>query len=315
MPDEPDYEPPPYTYETGMWYVGQLSTGGDARFVKGFFLGGVQYALLADGLYGLQFIDISNPQHPAITSSYPTGGFIREVYYDSILTNKYLFVSDEDKGLHVLNITSPSIAFLDTLLAYPGGVNSATLKNGYLYVALRQGSVKVLNLNSLPDSAYEVTTYIPRHNVEHLEVSGNYAYMLEGTFGFEIVNISNPASPVYVSTYNTPGSCYDLKIGGDIAYIADGTSGVCAVNVGNPLQPELLSTENTESDVRGIDYSPNYMFTAEYNLGAEVFNLFNPPNPYAFGYYETPGYCYSVNYFKGKILIANGQYGLLILRF
>jgi hypothetical protein len=315
LPDEPDYEPPPVTYSTGMWYVGQLGTGGDARFVKGYIINGTQYAFLADGQKGLEIINISNPKTPSLTSNYSTGGFVWEVIVDTISSNKYAFLSDEDKGLIILNVTSPSAPVPDTVFSYPGGVNSSCYKNGYLYAALRQGVVKIINASSLPDSVFEAGTYTPQNTVEHIEISGTTAYLLEGTSGVEIVSIANPLTPVFLSIYNTPGTCSDLKIGGDIAYIADGTSGVCAVNIGNPSRPELLSTENTESDVRGIDYSPNFMFTAEYNMGAEVFNLFSPPNPDALGYYEAPGYCYSVNYFKGKILIANGNYGLLILRF
>jgi hypothetical protein len=315
LPDEPEYEPPPYTYETGMWYVGQLSTGGDSRFVKGYIINGTQYAFLADGQNGLEIINVSNPKNPSLTYKYITNGFLWEVIVDTISSNKYAFLSDEDKGLIVLNVSNPSAPVPDTVLSYPGGVNSSYLKNGYLYAALRQGTVKIINISSLPDSVYEAGTYTPQNTVEHIEISGTTAYLLEGTSGVEIVNIANPVTPVFLSTYNTPGNCFDLKIGNDIAYIADGTSGVCAVNVGNPSRPELLSTVNTESDVRGIDYSPNFMFTAEYNMGAEVFNLFNPPYPDAFGYYETQGYCYFINYFKGKILIANGQHGLLILRF
>jgi hypothetical protein len=298
-----------------MWFVGKLNTGGDAKFVKGFTVSGVQYAFLADGSKGLEIIDISSPEKPALVYNYSTNGFAEEVHIDSILGNKYLFLSDEQKGLYIINISNPAGAFLDTLIAYSGGVNSSYSMNGFLYVSLRQGDIKILNVNSLPDPVYEVSSYTPLHNVEHIEISGTNMYLLEGTYGFEILNISNPQSPVYLSSYNTPGDCNDLKIGNDIAYIADGLPGVCAINVGNPGQPELLSITNTESDLKGIDYSPNFMFTAEYNMGAEVFNLFNPVYPEAFGYYETTAYCYSVNYFKGKVLIANGQEGLLILRF
>jgi len=87
------------------------------------------------------------------------------------------------------------------------------------------------------------------------------------------------------------------------------------MNVSTPSQPYVISNTNTESDVRGLDYSPNFIFTADYNEGAEVFNLFRPNYPEAVGYYETQGYCYGVHFFKNKILIANGQYGLLILRY
>ena len=315
MPDEPEYEPPIYTNETGMYYVGNLNTGGDARCVKGYILNGTQYAFLADGQKGLEVIDISNPQSPGLVLNYQTNGFVKEVFIDTIGSNKYVFISDEEKGLFVLNITNPNGVYLDTLLAYTNGVTSSYLKNGYLYVALKQNAVKILNVNSLPDSVYEAGSYNPQNAVEHIEISGNNMYLLEKTFGVEIAGISNPTTPGVLSVFTTSGICYDLKIADNLAYIADGTSGLSVVNIGNPVQPYFVSGLNTHSDIRGVDYSPNFLFTAEYNMGTEVFNVFNPAYPTDIGYYEAQDYCYGINYFKGKVLVANGTKGLLILRF
>lgn len=298
-----------------MYYVGNLNTNGDARYVKGRIISGTQYAFLADGQKGLEVIDITNPKSPQLVFNYQTNGFAKEVFIDTIKSNTYVFISDDMKGLFILNIANPNAVYLDTLLAYPQGVNSCYIKNGYLYAALKQGNIKILNVNSLPDSVYEAGVYTPQNAVEHIEISGSNMYLLEKTSGVEIANITNPVSPVVQSVFSTSGTCYNLKIADNLAYIADGPAGLTVVNIGNPAQPYFVSGLNTHSDIRGIDYSPNFLFTAEYNMGAEVFNVFNPAYPNDIGYYDAQGYCYDVNYFKGKILIANGTYGLLILRF
>ena len=183
LPDEPEPELPPYTYETGMWFVGNLNTGGDARFVKGAFVNGTQFAFLADGQKGLEIINISNSQSPALAYNYNTNGYAKEVFVDSLSSNKYAFISDEDKGLFILNIANPSNPLLHTLIAYPGGVNSSYVKNGFLFVALKQGSVKIININSLPDSVYEVNTYSTQYAVDHIEISDSIAYLLQKSFG------------------------------------------------------------------------------------------------------------------------------------
>jgi len=315
LPDEPEYEPPIYTYETGMYYVGSLKTNGDARCVKGYIINGIQYAFLADGQKGLEVIDITDSKSPQLAFNYQTNGFAKEVFLDSVNGGKYVFISDETKGLFILNISNPNAVYLDTVLAYTGGVNSVNIKNGYLYAALTQNTIKILNINSLPDSVYEAGTFTPQNPVEHIEISGDVMYLLEKANGVELVNIMNPVSPNVHSLFTTSGVCYNLKIADNLAYIADGAAGLTVVNIGNPVQPYFVSGLNTHSDVRAIDYSPNFLFTAEYNQGAEVFNVFNPAYPRDIGYYDAQGYCYGVNYFKGKVLVANGTYGLLILRF
>ena len=298
-----------------MWKVGQISTGGDARDVKGFIINGIQYAFLADGQKGLEIINLSDAANPSLTFTFGTNGFAKEVFVDSIAANKYAFVSDEYNGLFIINVTNPSNPVLDTAILYLGGVTSSYLKNGYLYISLKQNVIKILNLNGLPDSVYEATAYIPQNVTDHIEISGTLAFLLQKNSGCEILDITNPVTPVIQCLFTTSGSCYDIKKKDNLVYIADGTAGICIVNVGNPVNPYFVNQINTHSDVRGVDCFPNDMLTAEYNMGAEVFNLFNPPYPEEFGYYETPGYCYRINYFKGKALIANGQYGLLILRF
>jgi len=313
--DNSQYPPLPPDPGTGMWFVGSLNTGGDARYVKSGIINQIQYAFLADGEKGLEIINISNASSPELTYNFNTGGFVREVLVDTIGNNIYAFLSDKVKGLFILNITNPLSPNLDTNIMYSGGVNSVELKDEYLFVALISGSVKVLDINNIQDSIFEVNTYFPKNPVEHIEISGNTAYFVERITGLEIVDISNPQLPVFLTTFKSPGNCYDIKIANDIAYIAEGEAGVSVISVANPSQPYFIRNVDLNTDVRALDYSPNFLFAAEYDDGVEVMNLFNPTKPEWFAYYEPGGYCYSVDYFKAKVLVANGNRGLLILRY
>lgn len=307
--------PLPPEPETGMWFVGSITTGGDARYVKSGIINSTQFAFLADGEKGLEIINISDASNPLLTYNYITGGYVREVLIDTINNNVYAFLSDRIKGLFILNISNPSNPSLDTNIAYAGGVNSVEIKDNYLYAALITVTVKVLNIQNIQDSVFEVFTYFPKNVVEHIKISGNTAYFVERITGIEIVDISIPSTPVLLTTFKSPGSCYDIKIANDIAYIADGTSGVTVISVANPAQPYFIKLKDLGTDVRSLDYSPNFLFAAEYSDGVEVMNLFNPTNPDPFAYYEPDGYCYSIDYFKAKVLVANGTRGLLILRY
>ncbi|MCX7834019.1 MAG: hypothetical protein N2490_07405 [Ignavibacteria bacterium] len=313
--DDNTLPPPPPEPSTGMWFVGSLSTDGNARYVKSGIINQNQFAFLATGEKGLKIININDGSNPTLTSSYNTGGFVQEVLVDTIDNNIYAFLSDKVKGLFIINISNPASPTLDTNISYTAGVNSVEIKNNYLFVALGSTSVNVLNIDNIQDSVYEVFTYTPKNIVEHIEVSGNIAYFIERITGIEIVDVSNPNTPVFLTTFKSPGNCYDIKVAGDLAYIADGTSGVTVISVANPAQPYFIRIKDLGTDVRALDYSPNFLFAAEYTDGVEVMNLFNPTNPDPFGYYEPEGICYSIDYFKAKVLVANGTRGLLILRY
>lgn len=299
---------------TGMWFVGQVNTGGEAVYVKGKIINGTQYAFVANGSAGLSVVNISNAASPSVTSSYLTNGFTKEVFIDTVNNVNYVFASDTVKGLYILNSSNPNSLLLDTLISY-SGVNSVNRKNNYLYVALTNGNLKILNISQLPDSVNEVFTYNSANKVNHIEVSNNTAYLVENTTGIEFVNINNPANPVQYSVFHSPGNCYNIKVADHLVYVADGNVGISIINAANPVQPYFVSSYNSETSVRNIDYSPNFLFTAEGSSGVEVLNVFNVVEPESTGYFTPDNYCYSVNYFKAKVLVANGNGGLLILRF
>ena len=300
---------------TGVWIVGSLNTGGDARGIKGFIINQSQYAFLADGSKGLEIIGLSDAANPTLISNYNTFGFAKEVIVDTVNGIPYAFVSDNINGLYILNVANPASPQLDTLLRYYSGANSSFRSNGYLYVSAEVNKIITVNISGLPVGVSEVGRYSAYNYVEHIEVSSNAAYLAEKTNGLEIVNISNPALLARLSLFNTSSSCNDVRVAGSIAYVADGTAGINVINVGNPAQPYFLHLEDTHTNVKGLDYSPNFLFTAENDGGVSVWNLFNPALPEFVGYVTPLGYCYAVHYFKGKILTANGQRGFLVLKF
>lgn len=315
LTSNPEVPPLPPDPGTGMWFVGSLATGGDARGVKGYIINHVQYAFLADGNNGLEIIDLTNSSTPVLTANFKTSGFAKEVYVDTINQKTYAFVSDNVKGLFIINVSNPGSPILDTLLAYVNGAQSSFSKNKNLFVAAEQNKIYSLDISFLPDSIKTLSVYNAKSSIEHIEINGQTGYLAEKSNGMEIINISNPSNMTFSSSISTSNSCNDIRITDNLAYIADGTAGISVINVGNPSQPYFVSLTETKTNVKGIDYSPNFLFTAENNDGAEVFNLFNPAYPEFVGYYVPQGYCYAVHYFKGKVLLANGQNGLLILRF
>ena len=297
---------------TGMWYVGKLITGGNAFYVKGYTINNIQYAFLADGPKGLNIINVTNGVSPVLVSNYYTGGSAVEVFIDSLNGRPYAFLSDTEKGLFIIDVSYPSSPLLVTNISFPG-ISTVCRKDSVLFAA-GNTDVKILNISGMP-AVTEIGTYTAVNKVNHIEISGNVCYLVENITGLEILNITDPSSPVQYSTFRTPGSCYDIKIADNLGYVADGFTGLSVISISNPSQPYFIRTKKTDSDVRKLDYSPNFLFSAENTFGAEVFNLFDPSKPDMIGYFEPSGYCQSVHFYKAKVLIANGIYGLLILRF
>lgn len=77
-------------------------------------------------------------------------------------------------------------------------------------------------------------------------VSGDYAYVADWDSGLQIIDISNPASPVPVGSYDTPGSALDVYVLGNYAYVADGwNSGLLIIDVSDPASPVFVGSYET----------------------------------------------------------------------
>ena len=76
-------------------------------------------------------------------------------------------------------------------------------------------------------------------------VEGSYAYVADGDSGFQVIDLSNPASPQIVGSVDTPGYTYDVAASGTYAYVADGYSGLQVVDVTNPASPTIVGNVGT----------------------------------------------------------------------
>ncbi|MDP6419274.1 MAG: hypothetical protein QGG80_07440, partial [Candidatus Krumholzibacteria bacterium] len=68
-------------------------------------------------------------------------------------------------------------------------------------------------------------------------ISGNYAYVADHSSGLQIVDVSDPATPLITGSVDTPGIAQGVAISGNYAYVADDFSGLQIVDVSNPATP------------------------------------------------------------------------------
>jgi hypothetical protein len=62
-------------------------------------------------------------------------------------------------------------------------------------------------------------------------VSGDYAFIADGTYGLQVIDISNPTSPTLLGNYDTSGEARGVTVSGDFAFVADYGSGLQVIRV------------------------------------------------------------------------------------
>jgi hypothetical protein len=67
--------------------------------------------------------------------------------------------------------------------------------------------------------------------VYDVAVRGNYAYLAKGAAGIQVMDISNPASPVPVLTFTTPTPARQLAVYRQYVFVIDGATKLYALNI------------------------------------------------------------------------------------
>ena len=53
-------------------------------------------------------------------------------------------------------------------------------------------------------------------------VVGTLVYLADATAGLQVIDVSNPASPMIIGDVDTPGNAEDVVLSGNQAYLCDG---------------------------------------------------------------------------------------------
>jgi hypothetical protein len=225
--------------------TGFCTTPGEASDV--FTYGG--HAYVADGLEGLQIINIQDKTNPKIVSRVDTSGFAAGVY----VMGNYAYVADTDQGVTIIDVTKPADPILSASLQTPGDAHAVFVSGEYAYVADGEEGLAVVNVKDKTRPRI-IGTLDLTGNATGIYVENNYVFMAAGTQGLAIISVVEKNNPVLISSSNTPGIANKVSVSGIYAYVADGNQGVCVINISDKTKPvkEKNWTFGTEQGHSGI---------------------------------------------------------------
>ncbi|MEO0149952.1 MAG: hypothetical protein ABIL23_05995 [candidate division WOR-3 bacterium] len=206
--------------------VGYYDTPGSA---KGVFVSG-NYAFVADGLYGVRIIDISDPTNPIEVSYYDSPGVAHKVFVEGNL----MFVADGTMGLRIVDISDPlspvEISYYDT----PG--NAMGIYVLYPYAFIADGSlsgIRVINISN-PYAPFEVANYTTPGEAKDVFVRGNYIFVADGIGGLRVLDMSLLPTITEIGYYDTPWSSQSVYVNpSNIIFTADLSAGFLVLSFGH----------------------------------------------------------------------------------
>jgi Tol biopolymer transport system component len=125
-------------------------------------------------------------------------------------------------------------------------------------------------------------------SMDIVTVSGAFAYAGEGG-GLTILDVSDPAAPVFRSRLLLPQQIQDIQVTNNLAYIAAGDYGLLIVDVSNPANPILRGRGTLPQHTSSVHVVDDLAYVG-YDLGFIIFDVSDPAHPTQRGSYNLAAY-------------------------
>lgn len=241
-------------------------------------------AYIADYLYGLRILDVSNPSAPVETARHNRYGYNRDV----LISGNTAFLEQEYR-LVAMDITDPANPVELGDLEPRHGIRDVVLA-GNLAIILQGWNqfVSIVDMSN-PAASVELAQYHAEDNRDFYSVAvrGNYVYLGTAS-GMDILDIANPQSPVFAGSYDEGGWYESLTVGGQYLYCFDYSGRQLALDLSNPVDPQIAGQRAGSSSVDRAAAGNGYFYTANGRL-IDIFSATNFANWAPLGRITLPG--------------------------
>jgi subtilase family serine protease len=251
----------------------------------------------------LAIYDIADPQNIRKIGELTVSGQVFSEQLALVGNYAYVVALEEFSGggydikLRIVDVSDPTRPREVGQYAPTGKkVYAVIVGNSYAYVGVSGSggsALHVLNISNPanPQFVREIT------NVDDLEgdggtVAGNRLYLVHGTKGISIWDISQPDNPQRLGSLDTPGVARSVAVSGNYAFVSEGRwfdpgaeKGYLRVmDVSNPANPQIVASvdvgDNNPWFPLALDSANNRLFVGLSDRSRTVvYNISNPTNP------------------------------------
>jgi hypothetical protein len=229
------------------------------------------FAVAASGDYAylggdseLFIADVSDPSAPHVVGELEVLSTLRTGAI--AVSGGYAYVADDEAGLRVVDVSTPSAPFEVALVDTQGLASGVAVSGGHAYVADSWAGLRVIDV-STPSAPVEVGALVrTSRSARRVAVSGGYAYVLwsvgpSDDGGLSVIDVSTPSEPVEVGFLDVPDPARDVAVSGGYAYAAE-FHGLRVIDVSTPSEPVEVAFVDTLRDAQGVAVSGGHAYVA-----------------------------------------------------
>ncbi len=237
----------------------------------------------------LQVLDVTDPTSPTILGSVevPHGG--REVAVSG--DRAYVGLGLGQPGLATFDISQPSSPTVMGVIYTIDEPRGLAISGAHAYMANTYSGLNVIDI-TVPDAP--PTGVLMDSTVWPVTLTGNGQYVYVAGYGAEnlqVVDASNPLTPVPLGTVGTPGVIGDMVVVGQHVYAADDSTGLHVVDVSDPEAPQIVEVVDASGEVRGVAANGGYLFASYAESESSLLRVMDislPSAPIIVGSVEVP---------------------------
>jgi hypothetical protein len=223
------------------------------------------YAFVADGLCGLQMLDVREPTDPTPVATYDTPGYAQGV----AVAGHFAFVADGVGGLQIVDISAPSSPAAAGGCSTGGFAYGVAVSGSYAYIGSGAAGLTVIDVSN-PSSPVVVGDYDVCGTAWGVAAAGDFVYVAGGASGLHVIDVSEPWAPVRIASFETRSTALGVTVSDGFAYVACGADGLQIMTVADPHSPVLVARCRAPEFAYGVAMIDTYAYVAGGASGLQV---------------------------------------------
>ena len=173
----------------------------------------------------------------------------------------------DTQQVHVIDLSDPSTPRLLTSHNTPKGSSNYDLavSGSTLYLA-NAGGLRITDLTSCPSLVTRSNFEGRGRWVRGVDVVGSTAYIATSMHGgaswLQIIDVSDPTTPIQAGVYRSTGGAQDVSVFGDLAVLADRAAGIVVLDVSEPQNVRRVGYFRTKGHANKVDIFGELAFVA-----------------------------------------------------
>jgi hypothetical protein len=242
-----------------------------------------------------------------------------EYYGISKCVGNTLFVSDQNYGLVIFDVTTPDAprrvsTYSNLAQSQDGRPTDFAVTGNYLYYTSLYDGTIILDISDIQKPKFAASIPNLSGNLLGIEIAGHYAYLTNSVLGLLIYDIDRPEAPVFLGRSDVPSNerAFDLALSGNRAILLSRPEGagpstftIRTIDISDKTLPKVIASfTESGTNMYGLLLSGS----ALYAWGSLGLVAMNAADPASIRTTDSVNFAYSDGEVSGAVASGNVLY-------